>query len=278
MDQNDLPVEVVLHRIGKCPVCGKGQMLKGTAGWTCDYFKSLQDKCTFTIFSSYSGYFLYEEDAVKLITDGMTEEKQFFTLSGKPFKARLVREGDKIKVVGSNKVLAVPCPVCGQKVSETQKGYACQGLFSADEEHCRLWIPKEMCGRTITEAEAEQLLENGRTDVLDGFTAQGKTFSSCLVVDKNGNVTLNGEICRCPKCGGTVHAGIKAYNCSNYRNPSVRCDFVVWRSLAGHNMTVQEVRDLCQQGRTAVLQFCTRDGVPYQRRLYMTDDGQIKMG
>ena len=124
MNQNDLPLEVVLHRIGECPVCHKGQMLQGSAGWTCDYFKNLQDKCTFTIFQSYDGYVLTEDDAVELITAGKTGKRNFHTLDGKPFTAILKLVGNKIKVVGENAILSVRCPKCGGKVKEMQKGYA----------------------------------------------------------------------------------------------------------------------------------------------------------
>lgn len=277
MEQNDLPIEVVLRKIGECPVCHKGQMTQGTAGWTCDYFQSLQDKCTFTIFLSYDGYVLHEEDAVQLITVGETDYKPFVTLSGKEFTARLKRVGDKIKVVGDNAVLGLPCPVCGRKVKELQNGYACEGFFKEDVEHCNLYIPKTICERSITKDEAEDLLENISTEVLDGFIANGKQFSSCLKIGPDGTVTLDGEICRCPKCGGKVFAGIKAFNCSNYRNPAVRCDFVVWRVMSGHRMTVDEIRTLCTQGATPVLEFRTREGVSYARRLAIDDKGNVKM-
>lgn len=277
MNQNDLPSEVVLHRIGECPVCHKGQLVQGSAGWTCDWFRSLDDLCRFTIFSSYDGYTLTEEDAVQLITEGQTGERDFVTRSGKPFRARLVLDGGKVKVQGYNAVLPVKCPVCGSRVKEVRDGYVCEGFFQQGEDHCSLYVAKQVCGREITRAEVEQLLEHGRTEVLDGFTAQGKVFSSVLTLLKDGSPVLNGEICRCPKCGGTVFAGIKAYNCSNYRNPAVRCDFVVWRNLAGHRMTVDEVRTLCIQGATPVLQFLTKDGTPYARRLVISATGDVKM-
>lgn len=277
MNQNDLPLEVKLHRIGPCPVCGKGQMLQGSAGWTCDYFKSLDDKCAFTIFGTYDGYVLNEDDALELIRTGCTGERQFQTRAGVPFTGRLRREGDKIKVVSSSSNLDTPCPNCGSKVRKTQKGYACLNFFRDGKDHCNLWIQGEICGRHITDEEAEQLLERGYTEVLDGFESNGKPFSSCLVINKNGEAVLNGDICRCPKCGGRVYAGIKAYNCSNFRNPAVKCDFVIWRNLAGHVMKVDEVRMLCANGYSPVYTFYTKDGKPYEKRLVLTADGRIIM-
>lgn len=277
MNQSDLNNEVILHRIGTCPVCGKGRMLQGTAGWTCDYFRSISDKCTFTIFGSYNGYELTEDDAVALITDGETDIKTFHTMEGKPFEAILKRVEDKIKVVGENALLDTPCPICGGKVKETQKGYACEGFFRDGEEHCKFWVHKEICGRFITADEVRELCEKGHTEVLDGFQAQGKEFSSCLVLSPGGDPILDGEICICPKCGGKVYAGIKAYNCSNYRNPGIRCNFVVWRILAGHRMTVEEVCGLCNNRQTPLMQFFSREGKPYERHLIINEQGNVVM-
>lgn len=277
MNQNDLPLIVELHRIGRCPVCGKGQMLQGTAGWTCDYFKSLEDMCAFTIFGTYDGYTLNEADALELMNDGLTGERQFHTRAGVPFTGRLKRIGDKIKVISSSSNLDTPCPNCGSKVRKTQKGYACLNFFRDGTDHCNLWIQGEICGRRITDEEAEQLLERGYTEVLDGFEANGKTFSSCLVINKKGEAVLDSDICRCPKCGGRVHAGIKAYNCSNFRNPAIKCDFVIWRKLAGHVMTVDEVRMLIANGHSHIMTFYTRENKPYEKRLVLTPEGKVVM-
>lgn len=275
MDQNDLPIEVELHRIGQCPVCKKGQMLQGSAGWTCDYFKSLEDKCAFTIFGEYDGYSLTEEDALDLIKDGSTSEREFHTKAGVPFTGRLKRVGDKIKVISSSSYMDTPCPNCGGKVRKTQKGYACLNFFRDGKDHCNLWIQGNICGRTITDEEVEQLLERGYTEVLDGFESSDKPFSSCLVINKNGEAVLDGDICKCPKCGGRVFAGIKAYNCSNFRNPQVKCDFVIWRNLSGRKMSVDDVRVLCANGYSPVLTFYTKDGKPYNKRLVLTQEGKV---
>lgn len=279
MDQNDLPLEVELHRIGLCPVCRKGQMLQGAAGWTCDYFKSLDDKCAFTIFSVYDGYTLTEDDALELIRDGLTGERTFHTRAGVPFTGRLSldRENQRVKVLSDYSYLSVPCPNCGGKVRSTKKGYGCVNFFRDWRDHCNLWVQSEYCGRSISLHEVEMLLTRGYTEVLDGFTANGRTFSSCLVIGPDGTPVLNGDICRCPKCGGRVWAGIKGYNCSNFRNPAVRCDFVIWRRLAGHVMTVDEVRQLCTAGHTHMLTFYTKEGIAYDKRLVIDANGDVRM-
>lgn len=278
MNQNDLTVEVKLHRIGSCPVCGKGQMLQGTAGWTCDYFHSLDDKCTFTIFQSYQGYELNEQDAVELITKGSTGLRNFRTMSGKHFTAVLKRVCSKVKVVAADDLLALPCPTCGGRVRETEKGYVCEHYFTTGAGHCGFYLSKSVCGRSISLFEAEELLEHGQTEVMDGFFNQGKFFSSCLVVAPDGTPMLDGRVCRCPKCGGTVYAGIKGYNCSNYRDPSIQCDFVVWRVTGKRKITIDDVRKLCANGRTRVMKFQTMDGRSYESYLSIGPDFKVRIG
>lgn len=276
MNQNDLPIEVVLHRIGPCPICGKGQMLQGSAGWTCDYFRTIDDKCTFTIFESYSGYMLTEEDAVALIKDGRTMKHNFMTQSGKAFVARLVLEDGKVKVVGENRTLPIRCINCGGKVKETQKGYVCENFFVDEGEKCPMYIPKSICERYISQQEVEAVLQNGRTEVLDGFHTQGREFSAYIAVQKDGSCKLDSAVCECPKCGGTIYTGSKGYTCSNFSNPNVQCKFVIWRNISGHAMTISEVQTLCKHKATQTLTFKTVDGVEYSGRLVINKEWQVK--
>ena len=274
MNQNDLPLEVVLHRIGTCPVCGKGQMTQGTAGWTCDYFKTIHDKCMFTIFSKYSGYELTEEDAVALIKDGRTMKHDFVTQGGKHFVARLVLDEGKVKVVGDNRTLSVPCPNCGDKVMETLKGYACRRFFEA-EDRCPLYIPKEVCGREVDEDAVLQVLEYGKSAVMDGFEAQGRTFSAYMKLADDGTCRLESAVCTCPRCGGTLYAASKGFVCSNYSKPGVNCRFVIWRNMSGHEMTIDEVITLCKHGATPVITFRSTTGTEYSGRLVVNAEGRV---
>lgn len=277
MDQFDLNKEVTLHRIGACPSCGKGQMVKGTAGWTCDHFRSLEDKCSFTIFSSYNGYALTEDDAVDLITKGETEVHGFVTREGAPYEGRLALRQGRIRVLPKRNRLAVPCPLCQGTVYATDKGYFCGNYFKTDESHCGIAIPKEICHRAITEEEAADCLAHGKGEVLDGFSRQdGRTFSSLLSL-KDGKIVLDASICACPQCGGTVYAGEKAYNCGNFSNPSVRCGFTVWRRMFQRDITKEDVQRLCRDRLTPPMDFLTKDGKPLRRQLMLTPEGQVKL-
>lgn len=56
--------------LGLCPICQKGHIMKGSLGYSCNYFKNMNDKCTFNIYHSYWGKEITEEIARQLITTG----------------------------------------------------------------------------------------------------------------------------------------------------------------------------------------------------------------
>ena len=49
--------------LGLCPICQKGHIMKGSLGYSCNYFKNMNDKCTFNIYHSYWGKEITEEIA-----------------------------------------------------------------------------------------------------------------------------------------------------------------------------------------------------------------------
>lgn len=277
MKSKELKAIIELHKIGECPICKRGKMLQGTAGWTCDFFKSMQEKCRFTIFKVYDGYELTEEDAITLITKGQTGEKNFISKSGKQFKGSLKVIGAKVKVTGHYDIINIRCPKCGGQMRVLQNGVACENYFQEKGNHCPVWIPTNICNRKIGKEEILSVLETGRTEVLDGFNIDGKTFSSILIMNNNGESLLEGKICRCPKCGGNVYAGEKAYNCSNYRNPSIKCDFTIWREISGKRITISDVQSLCYQGRTGLCTFYNKEKMPYERTMIFSEDWKVKL-
>ena len=50
-----------IKNLGLCPVCQKGHIIKGSLGYSCNYFKNMNDKCTFNIYHSYWGKEITEE-------------------------------------------------------------------------------------------------------------------------------------------------------------------------------------------------------------------------
>lgn len=87
----------------------------------------------------------------------------------------------------------------------------------------------------------------------------------------DGKTVLESRIAKCPVCGGDIHIGQRAYNCANFRNESNPCKFSIWRSIGGHNVTVEEAREICEEGITKqTLEFYREDGVLYYKRLALS--------
>jgi len=106
-----------------------------------------------------------------------------------PAKARAKRHAGP----GSNggAVSAEPlgsCPKCGAPVVETKKAYGC----SAWKDGCKFAIWKNVSGKRVTEVQARQLLERGRTGQLKGFKSKaGKPYAAALVLDGEHKVRLD---------------------------------------------------------------------------------------
>jgi len=227
----------------------------------------------------YHGHTITEEEAKALLEKGETPIINFQNRSGEEFSAQLKIVDGNIKLFFPEKILNNKCPVCGGNIKEVANGYACEHFFNKiEEEKCPVYIGKRICNRPITIEEIENFL-GGKKEILDGFTTNGgKTFSSCLNIAQNGQVELKSEVCACPKCGGKIYIGIKGYNCSNYRNPTIKCDFVVWRNIAGRKISPEEVKTLCEKGATDILDgFTTRDGKIFSKQLVISETNKVTM-
>ncbi|MDO5608852.1 MAG: DNA topoisomerase [Capnocytophaga sp.] len=56
---------------------------------------------------------------------------------------------------------------------------------------------------------------------------------------------------QCPKCKkGAIYEGKKGFGCSAYKEG---CDFVIWKEIASKNLSVKNIEDLLQKGKTALV-------------------------
>ena len=75
------------------------------------------------------------------------------------------------------------CPLCGKDILRMKYSYSCAGF----KEGCKFGIPLNLCERNITVNEAKIILQNGKSDRLDGFISKtGKNFAAQLVLADNG--------------------------------------------------------------------------------------------
>lgn len=175
------------------------------------------------------------------------------------------------------------CPVCGKgQIVKKTGGYGCNH-FVSDQDKCDLFIFNKYFDKDVTDEIAQQIIEKKETDVFTDFhTKAGDQFSATLkIVD--GRVTVNYQNeeldALCPKCGtGHIYVGKKAYNCSNYKNAEIKCDFTIWRETSGRAITKEEATQLCQDKETPILTgFTKRDGTPREGKLVIGDDFKIKL-
>lgn len=71
------------------------------------------------------------------------------------------------------------CPKCGQQVREYPKSWACE----SGKAGCGFVIWKTIASKNLSEKQAQQLLEKGKTGIIKGFKSKtGKTFSCALTL------------------------------------------------------------------------------------------------
>ena len=127
---------------------------------------------------------------------------------------------------------------------------------------CSTSMPSSATGK-MNDREIAEFLEK-RCILLDGFsTKEGKTFPTVLELADNGAVNMQSVIGRCPHCGGEVRVGTRAFNCSNYSNQEAPCSFAIWRNIGGHQLTLEEAKELCEKTLLHPNWRCTGRTVPF---------------
>ena len=164
------------------------------------------------------------------------------------------------------------CPLCSGNVVKTCKGYRCENNTGEDAK-CGLFINGVIGNRKMSDEEISTLLEK-REIMLDGFaTKEWKTFPTVLSIKQDGSLDMNSIVGKCPKCGGDIRIGTKAFNCSNYKDQDRPCGFVIWRNIGGHLLTLDEVRQICNDGQTAeAVDMFREDGFKFTKTLGLSPD------
>jgi DNA topoisomerase-3 len=194
-----------------------------------------------------------------------------------------------IEEVRAQRATIGPCPNGDGTISENRMAYGCSSWKSKEEPGCGFVIWKRIKGRAVSPAEARQLLEQGSTDLLDGFKT--RPSRARLVLGEGNEVQVVAEdgarldlpaakreaIATCPRCGGEIRENSRAYGCSSWKSrKEPGCGFVIWKSTKGRTISPEEARQVIEQGATGPLEFKDRSG-PFMGRLVLTDERSVEI-
>jgi DNA topoisomerase-3 len=115
-------------------------------------------------------------------------------------------------------------------------------------------------GKLKRSAFMEKIAEMTRHMVEQAKNNRGETIAGDFSVLKSP----------CPKCGGIVHETYKKFQCQ-------KCDFALWKILAGRQFEIEEMETLITQREVGPLQgFRSRMGQSFNAIIKLTDTFEMK--
>lgn len=157
-----------------------------------------------------------------------------------------------IQIPGQTKC---PCPKCkAQNVRFSPKGFA-----YCPDKACGFIISTTAFGKKLDERTVIKLITTGSTQkVIKGLQSKsGKKFECVLKLSPEFKVALDLPdqgaaepfACTCPKCKaeGTLQL-------NNARLWCTQCALTVWRERSGHVLSPEELKALCTEGTTPVIE------------------------
>ncbi len=203
--------------LGKCPKCG-ARVFDAGMNYLCEKATGPEKTCTFR-----SGKIILQQtiepaQLAKLLATGKTDLLRNFVSkkTNRKFEAFLVLKDGETKfefaprekkgkgkgkdgtpaeplpkVDFTGKVSLGKCPKCGGQVFDTDQGYLCE-KSQLDARACKFKISREIAQQPIEPAQAQKLLKDKKSDLLDKFISRaGKPFPAYLVMDNKGKITFD---------------------------------------------------------------------------------------
>ncbi len=192
--------------LGTCPKCG-GRVFEFGMSYLCENSVGPEKTCDFRSGKVILQRAIDRDQMKKLLAAGKTDLlERFISRKGRPFKAFLVLNEKKDvgfefekrepkakkerkprepapKIDFTGKEPLGECPMCGGKIFETDTSYICEHS-QADRKPCKFKLSKTILGREISKEQAQKLLTNGKTDLLEGFISKrGRAFSAYLKLE-----------------------------------------------------------------------------------------------
>lgn len=159
-------------------------------------------------------------------------------------------------------------------------------LKSTDKGRQFVFLLDERIKSAQLTAEWEMKLEDIASGELsaDKFMADIKAFTKdfiynqmSVVSDQEGKMLFEdgNAIGVCPVCGNTVYETSKAYSCSKGNDNS--CGFVIWKKIAGKEISESNARKLLANGRTALIKgfYSAKKNIHFEAYLVLDSDHKV---
>ena len=200
--------------LGTCPACG-ARVFDAGMNYVCEKQAGPEKTCTFR-----SGKIILQQtiepaQVQKLLATGRTDLLKGFVSkkNNRKFEAFLVVKDGKTafefaprekkgkakggapseplpKIDFTGKEPIGKCPKCGGSVFDTEQGYLCE-KSQLEAKACKFKIGKMILEQPIELPQAQKILAEGRSDLLEKFISKaGKPFPAFLVMDPKGKVTF----------------------------------------------------------------------------------------
>ena len=200
--------------LGICPACG-ARVFDAGMNYVCEKQAGPEKTCTFR-----SGKIILQQtiepaQVQKLLATGRTDLLKGFVSkkNNRKFEAFLVVKDGKTafefaprekkgkakggapseplpKIDFTGKEPIGKCPKCGGSVFDTEQGYLCE-KSQLEAKACKFKIGKMILEQPIELPQAQKILAEGRSELLDKFISKaGKPFPAFLVMDPKGKVTF----------------------------------------------------------------------------------------
>jgi DNA topoisomerase III len=216
--ENAAPVDFTgKEPLGKCPKCG-ARVFDAGMNYLCENATGAAKTCTFKTGKIILQQEVSAEQVKKLLAEGKTDLLKGFISkrTNRKFEAFLVLKDGGVgfefaprerkskagaargaaktpppKLDFTGKASLGKCPKCGGHVFDTEAGYVCE-KSQLDKKPCRFKINREILQQPIEPAQAQKILANGKSDLLDQFISKaGRPFPAFLVMDEGGKITFD---------------------------------------------------------------------------------------
>lgn len=175
------------------------------------------------------------------------------------------------------------CPICGHgHIIKTNRDYVCTDRLRPSGDHsCKFSMPLRTHGVDVTDEVVRQLIQTGKTDILEMCNQDGFPYPGQFVVGLNGYAvkpvmrTLNAV---CPDCGGQIVKTRCGYACINSLAHNPTCQSIVPNYICDRFISEEEATAFLR-GEPDVLDGFVNKNTKLTFSAYLTrgKDGKVEL-